>query len=179
MSDIKKININIDDKNENRKEKKSGTKKRIITDNKIWKKYEDKLSIENQYDYINQLHDNNIIDDEICNIIQQQVKQKISGYRNQDTIKKILDIDKLITKEKTIQLLYDSGLDCYYCKEKVVIMYDNVREPKQWSLDRIDNDIGHNNDNVVIACLSCNLQRKTMYHERFAFTKQLNIIKKE
>lgn len=179
MSNIKKVTINIDGNDKNRKERKSSTKKRIITSDEIWKKYENKLSIENQYDYIKQLHENNIIDIDICNIIQKQVKQKISGYRNQDTIKKILDVDKLITKEKTIQLLYDSGLDCYYCKEKVLIMYDNVREPKQWSLDRIDNDIGHYDDNVVISCLSCNLHRKTMYHERFAFTKQLNIIKKE
>lgn len=54
-----------------------------------------------------------------------------------------------------------------------------LEKPKQWTLDRIDNDIGHYSDNVVIACLSCNLHRKTMYHERFLFTKQLNIIKKE
>lgn len=178
MSDIKKVSIIIDDNNKNRKEKNSVTKKRIITDNEIWKKYENKLSIENQYDYIKQLHKKNIIDEDICDIIQKQVKQKISGYRNQDTIKKLLDLDKLITKEETIQLLYESELVCYYCKERVLIMYDNVREPKQWSLDRIDNDIGHYSGNVVIACLSCNLHRKTMYHERFAFTKQLNIIKK-
>jgi hypothetical protein len=57
------------------------------------------------------------------------------------------------------------------------ILYEHVREPKQWSLERIDNDYGHNKNNVEIACLSCNLRRKTMYHERFIFTKQLNIVK--
>ena len=33
------------------------------------------------------------------------------------------------------------------------ILYENVREPKQWSVDRINNDLGHNIDNFVLACL--------------------------
>jgi hypothetical protein len=48
----------------------------------------------------------------------------------------------------------------------------------QWTLERIDNDLGHNKNNVEIACLNCNLRRRTMYHERYLFTKELNIIKK-
>ena len=60
----------------------------------------------------------------------------------------------------------------------VEILYEKVREPKQWTLDRIDNRYGHNKENVLIACLDCNVRRKTMYHERYAFTKQLNIVKK-
>ncbi len=176
MSNIKKINFNFDNDNTNDKKEKE-VKKRIITENQIWKKYENKLSIEDQYAYITELHKGDIENAEICDIIFKQIKQKLSGYRNQDTIKKILDMDKLINVKQILNLLYDSELDCYYCKKKVRILYENVREPTQWSLDRIYNEHGHNNDNVVIACLSCNLHRKTMYHERFAFTKQLNIIK--
>jgi hypothetical protein len=52
-----------------------------------------------------------------------------------------------------------------------------VREPQQWTLERMDNDFGHNEGNVVIACLSCNLRRRTMHYERYLFTKQLNIVK--
>ena len=59
----------------------------------------------------------------------------------------------------------------------VNVLYKNVREPLQWTLERIDNDYGHNHDNVTIACLECNLRRRTMYHERYVFTKQL-VIKK-
>ena len=54
-----------------------------------------------------------------------------------------------------------------------------MREEKQWSVERIDNNFGHNKENVTIACLECNLRRKTMYHERFKFTKQLTIVKKQ
>jgi hypothetical protein len=59
-----------------------------------------------------------------------------------------------------------------------MLFYENVREPKQWSLERIDNKEGHNYGNVEIACLSCNIGRRTMYQDRFIFTKQLSIIKK-
>ena len=50
---------------------------------------------------------------------------------------------------------------------------------KQWSLDRIDNNIGHNVGNLVIACLECNLKRRRRTDEKFLFTKQLNIVKRE
>jgi len=60
----------------------------------------------------------------------------------------------------------------------VSVLYEIVREPMQWTLERINNDFGHNYGNVEIACLNCNLHRRTMYHERYLFTKELNIIKK-
>ena len=49
---------------------------------------------------------------------------------------------------------------------------------KQWTLDRLDNDQGHNRDNVVICCLECNLKKGTMDDEKFRFAKQMRIIKK-
>ena len=52
------------------------------------------------------------------------------------------------------------------------------REKEQWTLDRIDNNIGHTKDNVVISCLSCNIKRGVMDDAKFKFTKQLKIIKK-
>ena len=30
----------------------------------------------------------------------------------------------------------------------------------QWTLDRIDNNIGHSKENVVICCLKCNLKEE-------------------
>ena len=64
-----------------------------------------------------------------------------------------------------------------YCKENCLIAYENVRENTQWTLDRINNDIGHSKDNVVICCLKCNLKRGTLNDEKFKFTKQMKIIK--
>ena len=51
-------------------------------------------------------------------------------------------------------------------------------EPGMVFLDRINNDIGHNDSNVVIACLKCNLKRRTTDADKFKFTKQMKIIKK-
>jgi hypothetical protein len=57
------------------------------------------------------------------------------------------------------------------------VLYDISREMRQWSVDRIDNDKGHNINNYHLACLECNLKRRRRTDEKFLFTKQLNIIK--
>ncbi len=48
---------------------------------------------------------------------------------------------------------------------------------KQWSLDRINNDIGHNSGNLLIACLECNLKRRRINCDNFNFTQNMKIIK--
>ena len=62
---------------------------------------------------------------------------------------------------------------CFYCKEPTNILYEYVREPKQWTIERLDNTYGHNCDNIVIACLSCNLRRRTTHFERYLSTKRI------
>jgi len=57
-----------------------------------------------------------------------------------------------------------------------MILYSHVREPRQWTLDRLDNSIGHNRGNVEITCLDCNLRRGTKNFERYLETKRLNNI---
>ena len=103
------------------------------------------------------------------------MERKLNGYKNQDKKKK--KTDKLITYEECLEKLVISKLKCYYCKENCLIAYENVRENTQWTLDRINNDIGHSKDNVVICCLKCNLKRGTLNDEKFKFTKQMKIIK--
>ena len=114
----------------------------------------------------------------ICKCVIQQLNQKINGYKSQDIAKKILDLEKLVDLDTVIQLLLQCNLQCFYCKNRVKVLYEHVREPLQWTLDRIDNDFGHNKGNLEIACLSCNLRRRTMYADRYVFTKQLKLIKK-
>lgn len=57
-------------------------------------------------------------------------------------------------------------------------MYENKREMQQWTLDRLDNSIGHEKNNVVICCLKCNLERRCINDDKFLFTKQFKLIKK-
>lgn len=111
--------------------------------------------------------------------ILKQIQSKINGYKNQDKKKKIFSSDKFVDIDFILQLLKENEFKCYYCKNNVKVLYKLVRESTQWSIERINNEFGHNKDNVTIACLDCNLKRKTMYHERFKFTKQLNIVKND
>ena len=71
-----------------------------------------------------------------------------------------------------------SKLRCTYCRDNVLFIYKQIREEKQWTLDRINNSIGHSNKNTVIACLKCNLERRNINDKKFLFTKQMRLIKK-
>ena len=93
-------------------------------------------------------------------LFKQQIDSKLYGYKQQDLKKGLHNEDKFITFDQTIAMLQASKLVCCYCSTCVFVLYENVRDPCQWSLDRIDNNAGHNADNLVIACLKCNLKRR-------------------
>jgi hypothetical protein len=112
-------------------------------------------------------------------IILSLINKKLSSYKQQDIIKKRLDNQNFIQIEEVIDIFKKNQLSCYYCNEKVCLLYEIVRENKQWTLDRINNDIGHNSGNCVLACLSCNLKRRRIGADAFLFTKQLNIVKQD
>ena len=107
------------------------------------------------------------------------IKTKLSGYKRQDILKKKLNETEFVSFEETVNLLKDSDLKCCYCSNEVYILYEKVREMKQWSLDRINNDIGHNKGNLLIACLECNLKRRRTNKDAFMFTKNMVIIKND
>ena len=106
-----------------------------------------------------------------------ELKSKLSGYRQQDVKKKILDNEQFITFDETLEKLVISKLICKYCSTKMQIFYQVSKEPKQWTLDRIDNSLGHNNDNVVICCLGCNLKRRRLDHDKFLFSQKMKLVK--
>jgi len=108
-----------------------------------------------------------------------ELERKIACYKQQDKEKNMLDFLSFITLEKVKNLLYSSNMKCFYCSCEVFLFYEMVREKRQWTLDRINNDVGHNDGNVVISCLECNLKRRTTNQDKFLFTKQLKIIKEE
>jgi len=137
---------------------------------------ENELTYENQVSWINKMYMNeNFQHDES---IKKTIIKKVNGYKQQDKKKEIFDLNYFISIENVIEKIVVSKLKCYYCKEKMKIIYSDNREPTQWTLDRIDNDMGHNHDNVVISCLQCNLKRRTTNMKKFLFTKQLKIVKK-
>lgn len=137
------------------------------------------FSWENQLSLLNMLtrKTNDDLDKTNINTVKKQISSKLNNYKQQDVIKKVYDERKLINLEQVIDKLQESGLKCLYCKEEVYILYKLVREMKQWTLDRIDNDIGHFHENVVISCLDCNLKRRKKSSNAFLFTKQMNIVR--
>jgi len=106
-----------------------------------------------------------------------ELNTKLQGYKGQDIRKDIYNATLLITMEDILEKLLGSKLKCYYCTKHVLVLYKNVRYPYQWTLDRINNNLGHTKDNTCISCLKCNLQRRLMDVKKFDFTKKLVISK--
>ena len=130
------------------------------------------LSVD-QLDILKKICDNT----ESNNDFNSELKKKYNAYKNQDKIKNKYDDVKHITYSQMVQKLYDSQLKCYYCSCQLLILFNKKREGSQWTLERLDNNIGHYETNTCIACLKCNLKRRTDSHEYFKQGKQLTLIK--
>jgi len=128
-----------------------------------------------QIEMINKLYMD--YDFKLKSLFESELNKKLNGYKSQDIKKNIYNETLLINLEETLEKLISSKLRCIYCKCPVLILYKNVREPLQWSLDRIDNNKCHSNINTVISCLKCNLQRRVTNIDKFMFTKHLKINK--
>ena len=162
------------------KERSKDPKKREVS--KKWSFDEDNFNYDKQIKLINDISKINLennIDDDIAKIAIQEINKKICSYKHQDIIKKKLDVESFIDFNCVIDKMIECELKCRYCKCEMSVLYDITREMKQWSVDRIDNDKGHNKDNFHLACLDCNLKRRRRTDEKFLFTKQLSIVKKE
>lgn len=158
-------------------------KDRVITQSSSWTKQitHDDLTDENQYNLL-RLMEYSVQNDSMEKppkllILFREIRRKIEGYRCQDLEKSKYNDLEFVELKDVVQKLIQCKMICFYCQEKVKLLYLQVRDPKQWTLERIDNQIGHTRKNVEIACLSCNVRRRTMYHEKFRFTKQLVIQK--
>lgn len=155
---------------------KEKNKKRVETEN--WK-----FDVEN-YDYVNQIKmikviqtNNYIHNNDVSKIAIQQINRKIYGYKQQDINKKRLNELEFITFKSIIDKMVECELKCYYCSTEMDVLYNISRENKQWTVDRIDNDLGHNLTNYYLACLDCNLKRRRRSDDKFLFTKQMKLVK--
>ncbi len=108
-------------------------------------------------------------------LIISHIKTKLQSYKQQDILKKIYNESEFINLGQVILLLQETQMKCHYCSCETYLLYEIVREMKQWSLDRINNDVGHNANNLVMACLECNLKRRRTNKDSFMFTKNLKI----
>jgi hypothetical protein len=184
MSEVKKVNINITNKKVTKSlfntemNKIEKEKKRVASEN--WNFSTDNYLHENQVLMVKKIKDNNYnYVDDVSKIAIQEINKKIYGYKQQDIIKKLLDETQFINFDSIINKMVECELKCYYCADKMNVLYDISREMKQWSVDRIDNYKGHNLNNFFLACLDCNLKRRRRNDDKFLFTKQLKLVKKD
>ena len=115
-----------------------------------------------------------LLDDVTC---AKAIDRKIIGYKYQDNKKNIHNTTTIISLQEAKQKLIDCDLKCAYCTKNVKIIYRIVRDPLQWTLDRIDNKKNHSNTNTIISCLHCNLKRRNINKEKFEFTQNMIIVK--
>ena len=158
-------------------DKKIITFEKEIKERKKSENYNNSIFQQNkQIEFINKLFQNIEFDEK--KICISEIKTKLNSYKNQDLQKK-RSIDNIINFDEIIEKLISSQLKCFYCRVNMKIVFENVREPTQWTLDRLNNYYAHNNNNVVICCLKCNLQRRRQNHKSFKFSKQLVITKEK
>jgi hypothetical protein len=161
-----------------KKTKKEDTKKekknRIITGTTVWTLLDDTdFTVEKQLEMLK------AVDVEENRYLKNEIAKKLSGYKQQDLAKNKFNREEFIGFNEVVQKLLKSNLLCFYCTQPILVWYKQSRENMQWTLERIDNKIGHTNDNVEISCLLCNIRRRCMYSEKFRFTKQLKVCRVE
>ena len=126
-----------------------------------WENNVNNLDKDKQLELLNQIiNKDNEKNDTLHVLIKKGIQTKIQGYKNQDIKKKILVDDIFVDFQYILDLISKSMLECYYCNNICSLLYENVKDPNQWTLDRLDNKYGHNKGNVVISYLSCNLKEK-------------------
>jgi len=175
------------------KKEKPPPKKRIITETQKWHDYLDEnLDVEPQWSMLIALSQEYNISIETTDIsynsldvssekivfLKNEIQRKIHGYRSQDVKKNKWDPEHFISLEYVLERIIERELNCFYCQGPVKIWYEISRDPLQWTLERIDNKIGHNVGNIEIACLQCNLKRRCMHHERYLKTQAMKEVVK-
>jgi hypothetical protein len=178
--DEKKIIIN-ELTNGSKQIKKNEKEKKMRVETKTWGLNTTDLSFETQLDLLKMIFNKEITNDKTIDkhiaMIVSHIKAKICSYKQQDILKNKLNVSEFVSFNDVIELLFESQMKCHYCSCETYLLYEVVRENKQWSLDRINNEIGHNRNNILIACLECNLKRRRTNKDAFFFTKNLQIVR--
>jgi len=192
MDTCKKIVLTLHNKKPEKKEKPP-PKKRIITETQKWHDYLDEnLDVDPQWSLLIALsREYNIpmetfdlsftsldVSPEKIVFLKNEIQRKIHGYRSQDVKKNKWDPEHFISLEYILERMIHTELNCFYCQGPVKIWYEISRDPLQWTLERIDNKMGHNVGNIEIACLQCNLKRRCMHHERYLKTQAMKAVVK-
>ena len=105
---------------------------------------------------------------------------KLKSYKQQDIVSGRYIKNEFIGEQEINDLFKKQNCKCKYCwkvmdNKKNEIETDGVNkiDSTTWSLDRINNILGHNTGNCVLSCLTCNKQRKDELYNVFYRKKAL------
>jgi len=118
------------------------------------------------------------INNPLDRIIKSELIHKLHGYRVQDKTKNVtVEQGDIMTLSGCIDLIMNNNFKCFYCLQECSIIYPHRRDVLQWTLDRIDNTLGHVETNVVLCCFGCNIQRRNKPSNKFRESKQFVFVK--
>ena len=81
------------------------------------------------------------------------ISGKLVGYMDQDK-KKGREFNLSVDYILVLKDLQKNK--CELCLNKMLWEWDKAGNPDQWTIDRIDNELGHIKGNVRLTCLECN-----------------------
>ena len=89
-----------------------------------------------------------------------RIERKIDGHKKADSEKKrCYASSEYVDAATVMRLLQQQGGCCCHCNEEVLLQWKEsagTRDTRQFSIDRINNDVAHTKNNVVVSCLRCN-----------------------
>lgn len=153
--------------------KKIQLEKKVIKKNHIF----DIDDYKKQCEIINRIYleDNTL---ENINEYLKYIKTKYNNYAYQDKKNNIYNVNFFISLEEFTNKLMESKLICFYCKCKCLLFHKYAYDKQQITLERIDNNKGHTNENTVFTCLNCNLSRGNLNCKKFIDSQKIKIIRK-
>jgi hypothetical protein len=84
------------------------------------------------------------------------ISHKIDGYKRQDTLRGRSITEDYVTVEDVKHLLLKQDNKCYVCCDTVITQEWQQNCLYHFTLDRINNAMPHNRNNVLICCFYCN-----------------------
>lgn len=121
------------------------------------------------YHYNNYIERDTEFDDDLCDYVftsnicknslydvEDVIKKKIEGYKQQDKLRNREITDKYISVEDVLTLLHKQDTKCYVCGDTMLTSEYVNKCLYQLTLDRIDNSLPHNRSNVLLCCYYCN-----------------------
>lgn len=94
------------------------------------------------------------------------IQSKIDGYTNSDDKDKQLPVSQQcnLTIEYVEGMLSSCNNKCALCNNTVKLSWETPLDKLQFSIDRINNALGHTVNNVRITCLECNNRNDPAVH---------------